>query len=393
MSKRDWCAYRRLCLKSQIRIKCLKPRRRVALLGLVFAASLSAVEPTVTKVRAPEPIAITVARYLTEVDSLRFANHIPGLAVAIVNGKQIVAVQGLGYADVEAQTPVTVDTPFNIASVAKPIAAVIALHLVEQGLLNLDLPMTNYTGFAEFQREVRAQGGLFFKDYGGDETHSLTLRHVLAMQVNGIPGTRFYYNPPSYSWAARPMAEVAKAPFSELTRQLVFIPAGMTRSARIHRKLPLASPLAESLAKPWHWENDHYILSPPPAPQGDGAAGGVISTARDLARFDLALTENKLITEASRQLMWTPGRAPDGRVLPYGLGWYVQDFRGEKIMWHSGLWEGAYSALYLKIPRLQLTLILLANSEGLRWDNALDEAAVERSPFAKAFLDLFIRGR
>ena len=59
-------------------------------------------------------------------------------------------------------------------------------------------------------------------------------------------------------------------------------------------------------------------------------------------------------------------------------------------MWHSGWWEHAYSALYLKVPDSSMTLILLANSEGVWWDNPLDSAHVERSPFAVAFPRRFL---
>ena len=59
-------------------------------------------------------------------------------------------------------------------------------------------------------------------------------------------------------------------------------------------------------------------------------------------------------------------------------------------MWHSGWWEEAYSALYLKVPDEGLTCILLANSEGLWWDNPLDAAEVQRSPFARACLETWL---
>jgi CubicO group peptidase (beta-lactamase class C family) len=87
--------------------------------------------------------------------------------------------------------------------------------------------------------------------------------------------------------------------------------------------------------------------------------------------------------------MWTAGRAPSGEALPYGLGWFMASPGGEPLVWHTGLWEGAYSALYLKAPARRLVLILLANSDGLRWEARLDEAAIERSPFATAFLAAF----
>jgi len=212
------------------------------------------------------------------------------------------------------------------------------------------------------------------------------------MTANGEPGTRFLYNPPSYSWASRPMMQVSGVAFSDLVAQLVFQPAEMRHSARIHRALPLRSGLAADLARPYHLDSTGAILpSAPPPPQGDGAAGGVISTTMDLARFDIALTRGRLLGPAARQEMWTAQRAPSGALLPYGIGWFVEDFSGERLLWHSGLWEGAYSALYLKLPDRHLTLILLANSDGLRWNNALDEAAVERSPFAAALMRAFPR--
>ena len=324
-------------------------------------------------------------------DSLRLAARIPGLAVVILRDTTVLLARGFGHADVEGAVPVTAETPFNVASVAKPISAVVALQLVERGRLDLDRPMTSYEGFTEFCADIRGAGGIFFGDYPCDR-QILTMRHVLSMTANGVPGTRFFYNPPSFSWASRPMAQVGGASFSDLATSWVLEPAGMRRSARVNRNRPLPAGLASDLAKPYHVDSTgRWARSKPPPPQGDGAAGGVISTAMDLARFDIALAQGRLISEASRRAMWTAGRSPAGEALPYGLGWFVQSHRGEPLVWHTGLWEGAYSALYLKAPRRRLTLILLANSDGLNWGNGLDEATVERSPFAAAFLAAFPR--
>jgi CubicO group peptidase (beta-lactamase class C family) len=122
----------------------------------------------------------------------------------------------------------------------------------------------------------------------------------------------------------------------------------MTRSARIHRRLPLPPPLADALAKPYHVDSaGHLVPSEPPGPQGDGAVGGVISTVTDLARFDIALTQGRLLTPPSMRTMWTAGRSPSGALLPYGIGWFIATLAGEPVFWHTGLWEGAYSALYV----------------------------------------------
>jgi CubicO group peptidase (beta-lactamase class C family) len=340
------------------------------------------------------PDAASLNMVAARFDSLRRADRIPGLAVVILHDTTVVLARGFGFADLEHRRPVTPETPFNIASLSKPISAVVALRLAEEGLLDLDRPMRQYAGFPEFCNEVHSVGGIFFGDYHC-ESDRLTLRHVLSMSANGEPGTRFWYNPPSYSWASRPMAEVSGRPFSTLVDSLVFRPADMRHAARIHRNLPLRPDLAAVLALPYHVDSAGLIVrSDPPPPQGDGAAGGVIASAMDLARFDVALSDGRLLPSEWRAKLWTPTRTPSGAVLPYGLGWFVTDYAGRHLAWHTGVWEDRYSALYLKVlgntPAERLTLILLANSDGLQWHTRFDEAAIERSAYAAVFLATFI---
>ena len=330
-----------------------------------------------------------VEAFAAEVDSLRQAMRIPGLSVAVVRDGRVVLARGFGWADVEARVPATEHTPYNIASVTKTISGVVAMRLVERGVLDLDRPMSSFADWAEFCAEAKEGAPpIFFSDY--DCGAHVTLRHVLTMQMNGTAGERFYYNPISFSWASRPIMQATGRPFSDLVAEEVFAPAGMTESARRHRNLPLRADLAAASAKPYHVDSAGVLVrSPEPGPQGDGAAGGVVSTVADLARFDLALDDGRLLSEASKAEMWRPGRSPSGAVLPYGIGWFVQEVDGRRAVWHTGLWDQAYSALYLKLPDEGLTLILLANSEGLNWGNPLDQATVERSPFAAAFLRRF----
>ena len=332
---------------------------------------------------------------IANLDSLRIARHIPGLSVVVLRDTSVVFSRSWGFADIARQIPVTTETPFNIASVSKPVSAVVALRLAQDGLLQLDRPMQSFNGFAEFCESARERGGIFFGDYTC-QGNTLTLRHVLSMSANGEPGTRFWYNPPSYSWASRPMAEVSGRTFSSLVDTLIFQPAHMRQSARINRALPLRPDLASRLALPYHWDSSgKFVQSEPPAPQGDGAAGGVISTAMDLARFDIALTNNTLISARNRAVLFAGTKTPDGRVLPYGLGFFLGEYRGHRVAWHTGLWEGQYSALYLKTfaenQRDQFTFVLLANSDGLQWDTRLDDATIERSPFARVLMDSFLK--
>lgn len=316
-----------------------------------------------------------------QLDEARIEAGIPGLAVGVLRNGEVLALRGFGFADVATGRPVTPDTPFDIASVMKPLSATLAMRLQEEGFLDLDAPMSGYRDFDGFCRDARDRGGLFFDDWACDDP-AITLRHALSMASNGALGEEFFYNPVVFSWASRPLAEAGGAPFSSLIERYLIAPAGMLRSARKHRDLPLREDLARDLAVPYHvTAASGPQESDPPPPQGDGAAGGMISTVRDLARFDKALDCGALISDSSRDAMWRP----TGPGLPYGLGWFLGTVDGHRVVWHTGLWEGAYSALYLKVPEQAATLLLLANSDGLQWETQLNEAAIERSPFAQAF--------
>ncbi len=87
----------------------------------------------------------------------------------------------------------------------------------------------------------------------------------------------------------------------------------------------------------------------------------------DLAAFDIALDRGDLVTSESLTEMTSPAvRTQPGRAdLNYGLGWYVQDFEGVRMVWHTGRWPPSTSALYLKIPEYRLTFIVLANTDNL----------------------------
>lgn len=331
-----------------------------------------------------------IPAFVQRIDSLRKAADIPGLSVAVVKNQAIVLAFGLGLADVERGIPATAETPYDVASVAKPLSAVVALRLAERGVLDLDRPIADYSEWADFCADFSEQPSIFAKELRC-QPPSHTLRHLLSHTTTSTPGDKFSYNPVLYSWSSRPIMTAADSPFSDLVERYVFAPAGMTRSARVNRDLPLREDLAKLLAPPHRVGSSGAIERAPERPsQGDGAAGGVITTVLDLAKFDVALDQGVLISAESRAAMMAPVRSNNGEVLPYGLGWFVQEHQGHTLVWHSGWWEDAYSALYLKVPSLDLSFILLANSEGVWWDNPLDRAEVQRSEFAQAFFRAFV---
>jgi CubicO group peptidase (beta-lactamase class C family) len=118
-------------------------------------------------------------------------------------------------------------------------------------------------------------------------------------------------------------------------------------------------------------------------------AGGIVSSALDLAQFDSALDAGLLLAGDTRVQALSQAFA-EGRPLPTGLGWFVQAYNGEPIAWQFGVVDGAYSSLIIKVPNRRLTLILLANSDGLTAPFSLEAGDVTKSIFAKTFLRTFV---
>jgi hypothetical protein len=120
-------------------------------------------------------------------------------------------------------------------------------------------------------------------------------------------------------------------------------------------------------------------------------------TAAFLAEIDTLRREAKIpelavavVRDQSVLLAAGLGYLNSGETAPYGLGWYVNEHNGNTLVWHTGWREDACSSLYLNIPGLGLGFTVLANGEGVWWGNPLDQATVERSVFAAAFLEAFV---
>ena len=120
-------------------------------------------------------------------------------------------------------------------------------------------------------------------------------------------------------------------------------------------------------------------------------AGGLISTARDLVQFDLALKKGVLLRAETIAQAWTPPVGRQGQRLPHGLGWFVQSYAGEPVVWQFGVGENSSSSLLITLPRRGLTLVLLANSDGLARPFALAAGDLTVSPFGRLFLGIFVR--
>ena len=144
------------------------------------------------------------------------------------------------------------------------------------------------------------------------------------------------------------------------------------------------------LAKPYRLQGTETVRGLYPS-RGISAAAGLVSNVLDLAKYDVAIDGHTLVRAETQGRAWTPASTPEGKELPYGLGWFIQSHEGTRLVWHYGYWPESFSSLYLKLPERRIALIVLANSDGLSAPFFLGAGDVTRSPFANSFLRIFLR--
>ncbi len=326
-----------------------------------------------------------LAQFASELEALRQQYHIPGMSVAVVKGQDIIFARGFGLADVENGIPATEHTPYRIASLTKPMAAVLLLQLVDEGQLALDAPLAAY--YPGYASECQRLGRAFATPYLCDQ-YDITIRHHLTHTAQGTPGEAFVYNGDLYALLSGAVEQAAGQSFEQALAERITGPLEMTSTATSQHS---ASPeILDHLARPYRTDAaGNAVLSNYPG-EYTSAAAGVISTVLDLARFSIALDQDVLLSAETRAAMFTPATTASGEVLPYGLGWFVQEVEGTRLVWHYGWWPGATSALLLKVPEQELTFILLADGDGASAPFDLAQSGdVLRSPFAALFLDMF----
>lgn len=118
-------------------------------------------------------------------------------------------------------------------------------------------------------------------------------------------------------------------------------------------------------------------------------SAGLISTVLDMAKYDIAIDQNKFLTKETQSVAFTPFVSTKGENLPYGLGWFTQNYKGIKMLWHYGYWQ-ANSSFILKIPEKNITFIAMANTDNLSRPTDLGSGDALSSPVGMAFLKTFI---
>jgi CubicO group peptidase (beta-lactamase class C family) len=345
----------------------------------IRSASLQAQQNTRHALLATPPL----EHYL---EALRQQAGIPGLSAAVVQDGELVWEKGFGFQNVESRIRATPDTPYFVGGLSQSLAAVLLLQCVEQRRLDLDEPVRRF--------------GLTLPE------EDATLRHVLSHSSAGRPGASYRLALDRYARLDSVMEWCAPQPYRKsvahrLLERLAMkdsVPGGDLKNPEVIPEglfepdaLERYARILDRVAVPYRVEGrGRVVRSEPPAPDGINAASGLVTTARDLAEFDRALDSALLLLDDTRATAWSPTSAVDGTMMPTGLGWFVQHYRDEPVVWQYGHVPNAYSSLIIKLPARRVTLILLANSDDLTAKNELQSGDVTRSHFAALFLRLFI---
>jgi CubicO group peptidase (beta-lactamase class C family) len=279
------------------------------------------------------------ARIETTVELERAAREVPALAVACARKGKTIFEQAFGKTDLENDVAARPESRFRTASVAKPMTAVAVMQLVEGAKLELDAPIRKYCpafpekpwpvtvrqllghlgGIRHYQKKGEAQG----------KEQYLSLQDSLEIfkddPLVSEPGTKYHYTTYGYTLLGCAIEAASGLGYADYMRQHVWGPAGMAHtcldqhhllisgrargymklSEAIHRGLPDA---LQAMTTPGQFCNASLHDTSMKVP-----GGGLLSTAGDLARFGLAMLDDRLVRPETRELMWAAQSTRDGK--------------------------------------------------------------------------------
>jgi CubicO group peptidase (beta-lactamase class C family) len=324
-------------------------------------------------------------RFGDYLDSLRAQAGIPGLSAAIVGTNDILWERPFGRQDIERSVRTLTSTPFQIDGLTQMFAATLVLRCIEEGRLSLDDRIARFNS--------------------SSPDANATIGQILTHSSDTPAGLLFAYRPerlePLASAIRACEGNSFRATVANLLERLAMVDSVPGQDA-IHLVPPAldipSAPAVERYTRTLERLATAYAVDARgrTSPSQYTAttltpASGLISTVRDLAHFDLALKNGLLLKADTLAAAWLPPVGAGRQRLPHGLGWFVQTYNGEPVVWQFGVSENASSSLVVTLPARGLTLIMLANSSGLVKTFALAGGDLTVSPFGRLFLQLFAR--
>jgi len=322
---------------------------------------------------------------------------IPGMQVAVVHHRRIVFQRSYGLANIQDQAPVDDRTVFSIASSTKAFTGVAVMQLVEEGLLDLDAPISKYVDdlptawravtvkqlatFTSGLPDVWDSGAGHLIVDNGDETEAWVKVQTLPMQFD--PGSRVRYTQTNYLLLSRAIEKVSGVPYTDFVTQRQFKVVGMTHTAQagfggsrdiiIHSARPYTS--LRSVHDEWisteKLENAIDVN-----PKMIYSATGIYATTHELAEWIIALQTGRLLNPTSLKILWTPATLNDGSRGRWGIGWPVVERPEHPAVQPTGGVRGAL-AIYTDDD---LAVVILTNLQGAEPEQMLDEVAAYYVP-------------
>ena len=313
---------------------------------------------------------------ISGLDTLRSSLKIPGMSVALMKGDSILFERGFGYADLEKKQAVTPATTFRVASITKTFTSTIIMQLVEQGKLDLRTPVS-----------------AFGVDLNNPQ---ITVKNLLTHTSEGNPGQFYQYSGYRFGKLGIVLEKLTGKPFYQLLMENIIGPLPMPSSApgikpevyfsytkQNASMTPFFVKANANLAKPYALNGNEAVTEIKYLDEF-GAFGGLITNAHDLLAYSSAIDRNRFVSANTQSEIFTPNRTTDGKLTPYGLGWFTQNYRGIDFYWHYGQTQGE-SGLFVKVPSLNLTFVVLTNIETLSQPFPLGDGDLFTSPAGQLF--------
>jgi CubicO group peptidase (beta-lactamase class C family) len=293
------------------------------------------------------------------------AARVPGLQIAVIRDGKVVWTQGFGVKNTESGEPVTANTIFEAASLTKPLFAYAVMKLVEEGTVDLDVPIHTYLSSEEI--EGLLQHPVDFPEFKRDWFEAITARHVLSHSggmphgeggrpypVLFEPGTEYKYSADGYYLLQLAVAKLKGERLDATIQSYVLDPLGMTESCMVWREEYEA---VSASGHGYFGKPEEFRKRSDPH-----SAASLYTTAADYARFVCAVLNGDGITRETLAEMLTPQITVDEETgLTWSLGFALQEDANGKAFWQWGDY-GIFRNYILAYPESRSGIVYLTNS-------------------------------
>ncbi|HET7433888.1 MAG TPA: serine hydrolase domain-containing protein [Thermoanaerobaculia bacterium] len=295
----------------------------------------------------------------------------PGAAVLVIKDGRTLLRKGYGLADLELRVPVTPDNIFRIGSLTKQFTTVAILQQVQRGNIKLDDAITKYLPNAPVRGKtvtiehlLTHTSGIpsytdqpkFWETMREDRKPEELLAIAKDVPPDFDPGTSWHYDNSGYILLGMLLEKVTGTPYADYMRKQVFEPAGLKHTDYDVNDKVIVNRAHGYSRSHGEWINAPYISMTTPY-----AAGALISTVDDLARWNDALAEGKLVDPKLLARAQTSYRLSDGTMTGYGYGWGMRTYEGHRIVEHGGGING-FQSYALAMPDDHIYVVVLANA-------------------------------